>query len=152
MKLDRHPIHSRVATMPRGRRLVVTEEENFQAWLEKNWDRPLSDEVERLQDALKRLESARAADIRRLRGAESEWWRLLRKAFVMCLGLVALLLWYINGYSETKGALKGVCAYIARETGEKIKEDAGGKLPEDLKEVNSLCIEKAALAVIDTSR
>ena len=73
----------------------------------KNWDRPLSDEVERPQDALKRLESARAGDIRRLRGAESEWWRLLRKAFVMCLGLVALLLWYINGYSETGDYVSG---------------------------------------------
>jgi hypothetical protein len=125
--------------MPHGRRLVRTEEENFQAWLEKNWDRPLADEVGRLQDALKRLESTHAADIRRLRGAESEWWRLLRKAFVMCLGLVALLLWYINSYSETKGALRGVCTFIAREMSEQIKEGAGGKLPADLKEANSLC-------------
>ena len=35
---------------------MTTEEENFQCWLEKNWDRPLSDEVERLQDEVKRLE------------------------------------------------------------------------------------------------
>ena len=49
----------------------MTEEANFQAWLEKNWDRPLSDEVERLQNALKRLESVRTADLRRLRKAVS---------------------------------------------------------------------------------
>ena len=30
-------------------------EENFQLWLEKNWDRPLSDEIERLQHGLERL-------------------------------------------------------------------------------------------------
>jgi len=152
VRLGRHPIHSRVATMPHGRRLVRTEEENFQAWLEKNWDQPLSDEIERLQDALKRLESTHTADIRRLRRAESEWWRLLRKAFVMCLGLVALLLWYIDSYSETKGALEGVCAFVAREVSETVKEDARGTLPEELKGVNSLCNEKAALAAIQTSR
>ena len=45
---------------------MTTEEENFQCWLEKNWDRPLSDEVERLQDELKRLEIMHEADIRRL--------------------------------------------------------------------------------------
>jgi hypothetical protein len=71
LRLGRHPIQSRVATMPRGRRFAMTEEANFQAWLEKNWDRPLSDEVERLQNALKRLESVRTADLRRLRKAES---------------------------------------------------------------------------------
>ena len=45
---------------------MTTEEENFQCWLEKNWDRPLSDEAERLQDELKRLEIMHEADIRRL--------------------------------------------------------------------------------------
>ena len=45
---------------------MTTEEENFQVWLEKNSDRPLSDEVERLQDALKRSETMHAADTRRL--------------------------------------------------------------------------------------
>ena len=108
--------------MPHGRRLVRTEEENFQAWLEKNWDRPLSDEVERLQDALKRLESTHEDDIRRLRGAESEWWRLLRVAFVTCLGLVALLLWYINSYSETKCAQRRVRVHRAR--GERKNQNA----------------------------
>jgi uncharacterized protein YcaQ len=78
--------------MTRGRRLAMTtEEENFQVWLEKNWDRPLSDEVERLQDELKRLETLHAADIRRLRKAESEWWGLMRKGFLAGLGLAALL-------------------------------------------------------------
>ena len=86
--------------------------------LEKNWDRPLSDEVERLQDALKRLESTHAGDIRRLRGAESEWWRLLRIAFVVCLGLVALLLWYIDRYSETKSTLASADAEHVRFRGQ----------------------------------
>jgi hypothetical protein len=48
---------------------MTTEEENFQCWLEKNWDRPLSDEVERLQNELKRLEIMHEADIRRLQGS-----------------------------------------------------------------------------------
>jgi hypothetical protein len=134
--------------MTRGRRLATTtEEENFQVWLEKNWDRPLSDEVHRLQDELKRSQAMHATDIRRLRTAESEWWGLLRKGFLVCLGLVALLLWYMNTYSETRGALKEVCALIVGEVNAKIKEDAGGMLAEDLKEVNSVCDEKAALGV-----
>src|SRR5512136_1024801 len=93
--------------MTRGRRLAMTtEQENFQVWLEKNWDRPLSDEVERLQDALKRLETMHAADTRRLQRAESEWWGLLRKLFLGCLGLVALVLWYMNSYSKRKARSK----------------------------------------------
>jgi hypothetical protein len=82
--------------MTRGHRLATTtEEENFQVWLEKNWDRPLSDEVERLQHKLKRLETVHATDVCGLRRAESEWWGLFRKGFLVCLGLVAVLLWYI---------------------------------------------------------
>ena len=131
--------------MPHGRRLVRTEEENFQAWLEKNWDRPLSDEVERLQDELKRLETVLAADTRRLRKAESEWWGLLRKGFLVCLGLVALLLWYMNSYSETRGALREVCALIAGEVSAKVKGEAGGTPAKDLKEASSVCNPKAAL-------
>jgi len=123
--------------MSRGGRLAATEEENFQAWLEKNWDRPLSDEVERLQDELKRLETMHATDILRLRRAETEWWGLLRKAFLACMGLVALLLWYMNSYSEMRGALKEACASIAREASAKSKE--GGTLEEDPKQVNSVC-------------
>jgi hypothetical protein len=141
--------------MTRGRRLAMTtEEENFQVWLEKNWDRPLSDEVERLQDALKRLETMHAADTRRLQRAESEWWGLLRKLFLVCLGLVVLVLWYMNSYSETKGTLKEVCALIAREVSAKIKDDEGGILAENLKEVNGVCNENAALgpSAIRTSR
>ena len=107
---------------------MTTEEKNFQVWLEKNWDRPLSDEVERLQDALKRLETMHAADTRRLQRAESEWWGLVRKLFLVCLGLVALVLWYMNSYSETRGTLKEVCALIAREVSVKIKDDEGGTL------------------------
>ena len=133
--------------MFRGRRMAVTEED-FQVWLEKNRERPLSDEVERLQDELRRLETMHAADIRRLQKAASEWWGLMRKGFLVCLGLVALLLWYMNSYSETRAALEEVCAFIAPEVSAKIKEDAGRTLVEDLKEVNSVCNEKAALAAI----
>jgi len=111
---------------------MTTEEENFQCWLEKNWDRPLSDEVERLQDELKRLEITHEADIRRLQRVE-------------CLGLVALLLWYMNSYSEMRAALNVACAFIASEASAKLKEDAGGIPAEDLKEVNSVCNEKASL-------
>jgi hypothetical protein len=103
---------------------MTTQKENFQTWLEKNWDRPLSDEVERLQDELKRLEITHEADIRRLQRVE-------------CLGLVALLLWYMNSYSEMRGALKEACAFIAREASAKSKE--GGTLEEDPKQVNSVC-------------
>jgi hypothetical protein len=42
---------------------MTTQKENFQTWLEKNWDRPLSAEVERLQDELKRLETMYTAGI-----------------------------------------------------------------------------------------
>lgn len=126
--------------MTRGHRLATTaEEDNFQVWLEKNWDRPLSDEVERLQDELKRLETVLAADSRRLRRAESEWWGLLRKGFLACLGLVALLLWYMNNYSETRGALREVCALVAGEVSAKIKADAGGTTTKDLKDASSVC-------------
>jgi hypothetical protein len=124
---------------------MPTEEENFQVWLEKNWDRPLSDEVERLQNELKRLETVLAADTRRLRRAESEWWGLLRKGFLVCLGLVALLLWYMNSYSETRGALREVCALVAAEVSATVKKDAGGTLAKDLKEASGVCDQKAAL-------
>ena len=86
--------------------------------------------------------------------AESEWWGLVRKLFLVCLGLVALVLWYMNSYSETKGTLKEVCALIAREVSAKIKDDEGGTLAENLKEVNGVCNENAALgpSAIRTSR
>ena len=63
-------------------------------------------------------------------------------------------LWYMNSYSETRGELKEVCAFIAREVSAKIKDDAGGTLAEDLKEVNGVCSERAALGAnaIQTSR
>ena len=129
-----------IVNMIRGRRLAMTtEEENFQVWLEKNWDRPLSDEVERLQGELKRSETVLAADLCRLRKAESEWWGLLRIGFLVCLGLVALLLWHINNYLETKGALKEVCALVAGKV-------STAKMPErDLKEIISVCDERATL-------
>ena len=140
--------------MTREHRLAMTEEGNFQIWLEKNWDRPLSDEVERLQNELKRLEAMHRADARRLQKAQSARWGLIRKGYLLSLGLVALLLWYMNSYSATRSALKEVCALIAREVSAKTKEDAGGTLAEDLKDVNSLCNEKAALGAngIQTSR
>jgi hypothetical protein len=66
------PFVSGIVKMTRGHRLAMTaEEDNFQVWLEKNWDRPLSDEVERLQDELKRLETVLAADSRRLRPSQN---------------------------------------------------------------------------------
>jgi hypothetical protein len=37
------------------------------------------------------------------------------------------------------------CAFIASEASAKLKEDAGRIPPKDLKEVNSVCNEKAAL-------
>jgi len=103
---------------------MTTEEENFQCWLEKNWDRPLSDEVERLQDEPKRLEIIHEADIRRLQWV-IRMAELARKAFLVCLGLVALLLWYMNSYSEMRAALNVACAFIASEASAKLKEDAG---------------------------
>jgi hypothetical protein len=130
--------------MSRGRRMALTEED-FQVWLEKNRERPLSDEVERLQDELRRLETMHTADISRLQKAASEWRGLMRKGFLVCLGLVALLLWYMNSYSETRAALEEVCAFIAPKVSAKIKEDAGETLAEDLKGVNNACNEKFAL-------
>jgi hypothetical protein len=113
--------------VPRGHRLAVMEEENFQVWRQN--------EVERLEDEQKRLESMHAADIRRLRKAELAWWSLIRKGFLACLGLVALLLWYMNSYSETRGALKEVCAFIVRE----VSANVGGTLAEDFKEIKDVC-------------
>jgi hypothetical protein len=60
----------------------------------------------------------------------------------------------MNGYSETRGALEEVCALIAGGVRAKIKEDEGETQAEDLKEVNGVCNEKAALGAntIETSR
>ena len=87
-------------------------EENFQTWLAHNRNLPLSEEVTRLQSVVTRLEARHGTDYRRLRRAESEWWSLLRKGFLVCLGLVAVLLWYLNGYLETKRSLDVVCRFI----------------------------------------
>jgi hypothetical protein len=65
--------------MSHRRRPAVTEEEDFQVWIEKNWDRPLSDEVERLHHELKRLEAVRRTDLHRLHKADAAWWSLMRK-------------------------------------------------------------------------
>ena len=85
------------------------------------------------------------ADVRRLRKAASEWWSLIRKAFLAGLGLVALLLWYMNSYSETRGALKEVCAFIAREASARGKDGVGRPLAGDLGDVNEVCYEKGVL-------
>jgi hypothetical protein len=111
-------------------------EENFQLWLEKNWDRPLSDEVERLQHELERLQGMHRADARRLEKARAARWGLIRKGFLLSLGMLSLLLWYMNSYSETKGALQEACAFIAREVSGKSNANAGEKVAEDLKAVN----------------
>jgi ferric-dicitrate binding protein FerR (iron transport regulator) len=120
------------------------EEENFQVWLEKNWDRPLSDEVERLQHELEHLQLMHRADASRLEEARSARRGLIRKGFLLFLGMLASLLWYMNSYSETKDVLKEVCAFIAREVSAKIK-DAGETLAKDLKEVHGVCNGKVAL-------
>jgi hypothetical protein len=80
----------------------MMEEENFQTWLAHNRNQPLSEEVTRLQSLVTRLEARHGTDYRRLRRAESEWWSLLRKGFLVSLGLVAVLLWYLNSYLETR--------------------------------------------------
>jgi hypothetical protein len=129
--------------MARGHR-TSTEEKDFQTWLANNWNRPLSDEVARLQDEVSRLEARDAINCRLLLKAESEWWSLARKGFLAVLVLVALLLWHMNSYLEARGALKEVCALVAGKVSAKIKADAGGTTAEELKVVTSVCDEKAA--------
>ena len=127
--------------MTRGHRLAMTAEEgNFQVWLEKNWDRPLSDEVERLQDELKRLSPCLPPIAVGFEGPSQNGGDCSAKGFWR-VWVVALLLWYMNNYSETRAALREVCALVAA----KIKADAGGMTAEELKEVTSLCDDKAAL-------
>jgi hypothetical protein len=121
----------------------MMEEENFQTWLAHNRNLPLSEEVTRLQSVVTRLEARHGTDYRRLRRAESEWWSLLRKGFLVCLGLVAVLLWYLNGYLETKGSLEVVCRFIAREA--QNKDDAWGIIPGDLEDAHRVCSEEGAL-------
>jgi len=123
----------------------MMEEENFQTWLAHNRDRPLSEEVARLQSLVTRLEARHGTDYRCLRKAESERWRLIRKGFLVCLGLVAVLLWYLNSYLETKGSLEVVCAFIAREAQNKIRDDAWGIIPGDLEDAHRVCSEEGAL-------
>ena len=97
--------------MGRGRRLAITGEENFQAWLANNWDHPLSDEVQRLQSEVKRLEAMHATDSRRLLKAESEWWSLIRKGFLAC-GTGALVHERLLG--NERCAQRGVRVHRAR--------------------------------------
>jgi ferric-dicitrate binding protein FerR (iron transport regulator) len=121
------------------------EEENFQVWLAKNWDQPLSNEVERLQHELERLQVMHRADARRLEEARSARRGLIRYVFLLSLGMLALLLWFMNRYSETRDALQEVCAFIAREVNAKIKEDAAETPSGSLKQVHGICDEKVAL-------
>jgi hypothetical protein len=123
----------------------MMEEENFQTWLAHNRNQPLSEEVTRLQSLVTRLEARHGTDYRRLRRAESEWWSLLRKGFLVSLGLVAVLLWYLNSYLETKGSLEVVCGFIAREAQNKIRDDAWGIIPGDLEDAHRICSEESAL-------
>jgi hypothetical protein len=122
----------------------MKEKENFQAWLAHNRDRPLSGEVMRLQGLVNRLEVRHGADSRRLRKANLEWWSLLRKEFLVCLGLVALLLWFMNSYLDSRGALEKLCAFIAREASPKI-ENRATRLRGDLKDAHGVCSEEGAL-------
>jgi hypothetical protein len=121
------------------------EDENFQYWLAHNRNRPLSEEVTRLQCLVTRLEARHGTDYRRLRKAESEWWSLLRKGFLVCLGLVAMLLWHLNSYLDTKGSLEVVCGFIAREAQNKIRNDARGIIPGGLEDTHRVCSEEGAL-------
>jgi hypothetical protein len=122
----------------------MMEEENFQTWLAHNRNLPLSEEVTRLQSLVTRLEARHGTDHRRLRRAELEWWSLLRKGFLVFLGLVAALLWYLNSYVETKGSLEVVCGFITREAQNKIR-DASGIMPGDLEDANRVCSKEHAL-------
>ena len=70
---------------------------------------------------------------------------MLRKGFLVCLGLVAVLLWYLNSYLETKGSLEVVCGFIAREAPNKIRDDAWGIIPGDLEDARGVCSEENAL-------
>ena len=131
--------------MARGHRTSVTEEQDFQTWLANNWNRPLSDEVARLQDEVNRLEARHAVNFRRHLKAESEWWSLARKGFLVGLGMVALLLWQMNSYLDATGALKEVCAFIAREASARVKDAAGSAgrpFAGDLENANSVCHER----------
>ena len=123
----------------------MMEEENFQTWLAHNRNQPLSEEVTRLQSLVARLEARHQTDYRRLRRAESEWSSLLRKGFLVCLGLVVVLLWYLNSYVETKGSLEAVCAFIAREVQNKTRDDARGIIPGNLEDVHRVCSEEGVL-------
>jgi hypothetical protein len=123
----------------------MMEEENFQSWMAHNRNRPLSEELTRLQSLVTRLEARHGTDYRRLRKAKAEWWSLLRKGFLVCLGLVAVLLWYLNSYLDTKGSLEVVCGFIAREAQNKIRDDAWGISPGDLADAHRVCSEEGAL-------
>ena len=123
----------------------MMEEENFQTWLAHNRNQPLSEEVTRLQSLVTRLEARHQTDYRRLRRAESEWWSLLRKEFLVGLGLVVVLLWSLNSYLETKGSLEAVCAFIAREVQNKTRDGSRGIIPGDLEDVHRVCSEEGAL-------
>jgi hypothetical protein len=116
------------------------EEENFQTWLAHNRNQPLSKEVTRLQSLVARLEARHETDYRRLRRAELEWWSLLRKGFLVCLGLVAVLLWYLNSYLDTKSSLEVVCGFIARENN--IRDDAWSISPGNLADAHRVCSEE----------
>jgi hypothetical protein len=130
--------------MARGHR-TSTEEQDFQTWLANNWNRPLSDEVARLQDEVSRLEARDAINCRLLLKAESEWWSLARKGFLAVLVLVALLLWHMNSYLEARGALKEVCAFIPREVTARVKDGVVGPLIGDLGNLNDVCYERGVL-------
>ena len=74
----------------------MMEEENFQTWLAHNRDRPLSEEVTRLQSLVTRLEARHRTDYGRLRRAESEWWSLIRKGFLSHRAVIACHRWIID--------------------------------------------------------
>jgi hypothetical protein len=131
--------------MARGHLASGTEEQDFQTWLANNWNRPLSDEVARLQGEVNRLDARHAITCRPQLKAESEWWSLARKGFLVTLVLVALLLWHMNSYLEARGALKEVCAFIAREVSARVKGDSAMPFAGDLEDANNVCHERGIL-------
>ena len=123
---------------------MTTEEENFQCWLEKNWDRPLSDEVERLQDEVKRLEIMHEADIRRLQWV-IRMAELAPQSVPSVPGVGGFTALVHEQLLRNESCAQLACAFIASEASAKLKEDARRIPAKDLKEVNSICNEKAAL-------
>jgi hypothetical protein len=60
-------------------------------------------------------------------------------------GVGGLLLWHMNSYLEARGALKEVCAFIAREVSARVKGDSAMPFAGDLEDANNVCHERGIL-------